>query len=139
MNPQRYLIPAVLDALLEGGPLPGGALVTEFQPGAATAYVLISQPTVADLPGTAGCRMWSCTLLLDCVTLCEPEAISAVLCDELADEVLGRLQGQPLALGGGLRLNGRATLELLSGAADFDQEQVDVHRYLRMRFSLYTS
>ncbi|SDY97571.1 hypothetical protein [Hymenobacter psychrophilus] len=139
MNPQRYLIPAVLDALTQGGPLPGGALVTEFQPGGASAYVLVTQPTVADLPGTAACRMWSATLLLDCVTLSEPESISAVLCDELADAVLGRLQGAALPMGGGLQLSGRATLELLTSGADFDTEQIDIHRYLRMRFTIYTS
>lgn len=137
MNPQRHLIPAVL-AALTAQPLPGEAAVFEYLPAGSVVpvYVLIAQPTAVALPGSVACRIWSCTLLLDCVTLCEPTSISGVLADELADAVLSRLDGVRLPLAGGLQM-GDARLELLSAAEDYDSETIDVHRYVRMRFDLY--
>lgn len=136
MNPLRYLLPAIYTALTTPEPLT--APVFQHLPAGygGDAYVLLGQPTAEPTRGSVGCRQWDCTVLLDCVTLFAPGEASSIPADELADAVLSRLEAQALPLGGGLQM-GRARLQLLNGADDaFDGKQIDVHRYVRMRFSL---
>lgn len=142
MNPLLHLSPAIYTALttpaplaLEGAPVP----VFEHLPNDfdGARYVLLNEPAASKRPGSRGCQAWSCTVLVDCVTLYTPGYVSSIPADELADQVTQRLDGVVLPLTGGLSMS-LAEAETINSLNDaFDGEQVDVHRYVRMRFALY--
>lgn len=142
MNPLKYLLPAVYAALTTPDkPEVEGVEVDVFQhlPNGYTGslYVLIGQPTATPSGRAQACSLWSCTVLLDCVSLSEPGYVSSIPADELADQLTTRLFDVVLSLGGGWQAS-RAQVEQITGLQDaFDGEQTDTHRYVRMRFDVY--
>jgi hypothetical protein len=167
VNPIKYLIPAVYQALTQGlttsngggyvaaGYVSGGyvgsatPLLIEGLPvpvyqhlppsDAGDRYVLLGQPTCEQEPGSQGCKSWDCTLLLDCITLYDPGYATSILADELADQLSARTDGLRLTLPAGLQA-APATVENIHGLQDtFDGRQTEVHRYMRLRYSLYTN
>ena len=139
MNPLRYLRPAVYAALtspaleLAGIPVP----VRAYGIGAEAAYVLLSpdQDTLSSISSGPRCEQWDCTLLVDVVTLHRNGALSVALADELADLITERLHHNRFPLPLGLHLL-RAVVEGVNGASQLDGEQVDIHRYLRLRYTV---
>ncbi|SNR92384.1 hypothetical protein [Hymenobacter mucosus] len=141
MNPTKYILPAVYAALTS----PPLAAVAGVQPKVYqylpkgfkdVLYVQIKQPTATKERGAQGCKSWSCTVLLDCVRLTQPGRSSSVAVDELADLVSERLDGARLYLGADLEAS-PADVEQITPLDDaFDGEQVDIHRYLRVRFTV---
>jgi hypothetical protein len=141
MNPLRSLIPAVYTALTAPPLTVDGAQVPVFEhlPNGFSEpnYVLLGEPTVTKRPGSRGCQSWSCALLVDCVTLHTPGYVSSIAADELASQVCARLDEVQLPLAEGYAMS-RADAESINSLSDStDGEQVDVHRYVRMRFTLY--
>jgi hypothetical protein len=103
----------------------------------ASAYVLLppAQDTQSLTISTAHCQEWDCTLLVDVVTRHASGELSTEDADTLADLVSDRLDGNRLALPQGLQIL-RAVVEQVNGGDALDGEQVDIHRYLRLRYTL---
>lgn len=113
--------------------------VYEHLPNGATdtRYVLINLPQANRAGGSTNCRIWEVVVQLDCTTLFAPGFVSSAPADALASLVCERLDGPRLSLPGGYQM-GQATAETVQGLEDaFDNEEVDVHRYVRMRFQVY--
>ena len=142
MNPLEPLLPALRDALLlppmetaDGQPVQ----VLQYLPlgFADRLYVQLKQPTAVPQQRARECKSWDCTLLLDCVQICAPGFVNADEADRLAGEVDERLTRQELPLPEGWSMSEGRT-ETINGLDErFDGEQIDVHRYVRMRFTLY--
>lgn len=138
MQPLQPLLPAIYAALL--GLEYEGVTVPVYQPQLPNdehpdRYVLIGQPTANRAGGSRACRIWSCTVLLDCVTVFAPGETSSIPADAIASLVCDRLDGATLLVPG--YQAGEATAEAVLSGTDFDGEEADVHRYVRMRFPLY--
>lgn len=102
MNPLARLSPAVYAALVGLAVADVAVPVYEQQaPPEARFFVLLSAPAILAASGRPGCRGWTCQLVLDVVTRFPTEALSADPADELAEQVLLRLAGVPLALPAG--------------------------------------
>lgn len=138
VQPLEALVPALYTALTSPSLLLDSQAVPVYEHNAEGAqYVLIGQPTANRAGGSTACRIWDCTVLLDCVTLFHPEDVSSGPADAIASLVVSRLDGKRLPLAGGFQM-GTATAETVEGLNDaFDGEETDVHRYVRMRFQLY--
>ena len=140
MNPLRYLRPAVYAALTSPAVvLAGGATVPvrAYGSGPELVYLLLSPDQDTQNLTLAGraCDQWDCTLLVDVVTLHANGALSVALADEAADAVTQHLHRNRLALPAGLQIL-RATVESMNGGSALDGEQVDIHRYLRVRYTI---
>ncbi len=141
MNPLRYLRPAVYAALTRPAlVLASGAVLPVRAYGSAATepvYLLLSpdQDTQNLTQAGRACTQWDCTLLVDVVTLHQNGALSVALADEVADAVTERLHQYRPMLPAGLQLL-RAVVESVNGGSQLDGEQVDIHRYLRLRYSL---
>lgn len=138
MQPLEALLPAIITQLTTPPLVLEGEEIGVYEHNAeGTRYVLVNQPTANRAGGSAGCKVWDCTVLLDCVTLFAPEAVSSGPADALASLVVDRLDEVVLPLAGGFQM-GTADVDTVQGINDaFDGEQTDVHRYVRMRFQLY--
>lgn len=139
MNPLRYLRPAVYAALSSPAPVLNGQAVTvrAYGGGVAPAYVLLNPDLDTcnkTLDGRA-CKQWDCTFLVDVVTLHANDRLSVALADELADLLSERMDNVRLSLAGGLQVT-RASVEQVNSGSRLDGEQVDIHRYLRLRYSV---
>ena len=140
MNPLRYLRPAVYAALtspavvLESGV---SVPVRAYGRGMEAVYILLNpdQDTCNKTLDGRACKQWDCTLLVDVVTLHRNGELSVALADEAADAVSAHLDNARLALPAGLQIL-RATVENINGGSQLDGEQVDIHRYLRVRYTI---
>lgn len=139
MNPLAYLRPAVYAALTSPALVLDGATVSvkAYGAGEGSAYVLLppAQDTANKTNTNPRCQQWECTLLVDAVTLHPNTQLSVARADALADLLSARLDGNRLPLPQGLQVT-RAAVENVNGADDSDGEQVDIHRYLRVRYSI---
>ena len=81
------------------------------------------------------CQQWDCTLLVDVVTLHANGALSTALADEAADVVADHLHHNRFTLPAGLQLL-TAKVDSVNGGSGLDGEQVDIHRYLRLRYTV---
>ena len=141
MNPLRYLRPAVFAALTSPAPLvlASGASVPvrAYGRGPEPVYVLLNpdQDTCNITLDSPRCQQWDCTLLVDVVTRHVSTALSVAVADEAADAVTEQLHHNRLLLPAGLQVLA-ARVETVNGGSGLDGEQVDIHRYLRLRYSL---
>jgi Protein of unknown function (DUF3168) len=134
-DPQLPLQQAVYAALADLVALDQTIAVYEFAPtGAPTPYVLITQQTVTPTTGSAGCRVWRCSWLLDVVTSFPAKnQVSSLPAARITEAVLERLENQRLPLAGEFQM-GPIELQTTSMLTDNPtQETVDVHRYLRLQ------
>lgn len=140
MNPLKYLRPAVYAALTTPALELAGESVPVLAYGAtdATAYVLLppAQDTASPTSASRSCKGWSCTLLVDVVTLNKTAELSVARADALAELVSERLDGVRLVLEGDMQIS-QATVEQVNGGESYDGEKVDIHRYLRLRYQVY--
>ena len=140
MNPLRYLRPAVYAALTSPAVvLASGVTVPVRAYGRSTDPVSIllspEQDTCNSTLDSPRCQQWDCTLLVDVVTLHASTLLSIAEADEAADVVADHLHQNRFALPAGLQIL-RARVESVNGGSGLDGEQVDIHRYLRLRYSL---
>ena len=140
MNPLRYLRPAVYAALTspavvlaDGAVLP----VRAYGGGTEAVYLLLNPDQDTQNLTLSGprCQQWDCTLLVDVVSLHASTVLSVAEADEAADVVADHLHQNRFALPAGLQVL-RARVETVNGGSELDGEQVDIHRYLRLRYSL---
>jgi len=138
MNPLAVLLPALYAALASP------ALIWDSQPVRAyehlpdnipTHYVLIEQPTDADIGGSRGCQRYSCTVLLDVITQFATDLVSSVPVESLVSQIHERLRGQrlPLPKGWGCA---PGVLLLASQLNELDGELLATRRLLRYRWDL---
>ena len=136
----QLAINTALYAALTTPPIPfeGDALpVYAHVPRNADDYLLISQPTLVEGFGFAACASWDCTMLLSIYTgFADEETVSESFAYALSNEVLMRLLGQRLALGGGLQMS-PITVALATTTQTSDSDKVYVARILRLRFTVY--
>ena len=140
MNPLRYLRPAVYAALTSPAVvLVSGVMVPvrAYGRGTEAAYILLNpdQDTCNSTIDSPRCQQWDCTLLVDVVTLHASGTLSTALADEVADAVADHLHHNRFTLPAGLQLLA-AKVESVSGGSGLDGEQVDIHRYLRLRYTV---
>lgn len=139
MNPLRYLRPAVFAALTSPAVELDGAVVPvkAFGEAEADVYVLLdpNQDTSNTTLRTRACRRWDCTLLVDVVTRNKNNRLSVEVADEVADLVSERLDNLRMELPSSLMVES-ATVETILGGGNLDGEQVDIHRYLRLRYTI---
>lgn len=141
MNPLASLLPALI-ALLNAPPLQyDGAEVGAFEhlpSNNAGHYVLLQQPTAVGAGGSAACRRWSCTALVDVVTQFPTDLVSSEPAETLATQVASRVEGRRLTLPVGYDC-GPATLDLHSELRESDGELLAVRRLLRYRWDVFYS
>lgn len=137
MNPTDVLIPA-LAAVLQAPPLTVAGVAVpvaeHFATGQAGHYVEIDQPTDTDAGGTATCRRFSVTALLNVVTQFEGVVSSGPVA-ALVDEIHARLRGQRLPLPAGWTC-GPGTVEPATQLKEGDGERAAVRRLLRYRWAV---
>lgn len=139
MNPLAVLLPAIHLALTappltwQGVTVPAGQFV---RGNSAGYYVLISQPTDADAPGAAGCRHYSCAVLLDVVTQFGKDLLTAAPAEAIVGQLHQRLRGVRLPLPVGWDCM-PGVLELVSQVEELDGELAAVRRLVRYRWELY--
>ena len=140
MNPLRYLRPAVYAALTSPAVVLASGVtvpVRAYGRGTEAAYILLNpdQDTCNITLDGPRCQQWDCTLLVDVVTLHASGTLSTAPADEAADVVAEHLHHNRFTLPAGLQLL-RAAVESVSGGSGLDGEQVDIHRYLRLRYTV---
>lgn len=120
--------------------LDGAAIGVYDKSPAGDTYVLLTQPTQTPTTRSRACQGYDCTMLIDCTSGFKTQGIvSSDPADDLAALVFNRLNGVRLTIGPGWQTT-NATVEQANGLDDFNNEQVDVHRYLRLRWSMvYTA
>lgn len=139
MNPLAVLRPALYTALTSPALLLAGADVPvgEYFPGApGAAYVEIDQPTDTDAGGSAGCRQFSCTALLNVVTQFNSVQVSGNMAETIVSQIHARLRGQVLPMPDGWQC-GPGQLEPALQVKETNGEQTLVRRLLRYRWALY--
>ena len=100
-------------------------------------YLLLSQCTSVQTSASAACREWNCTLLLTIVTRFEQaNLVSEIPAYDLSEQVFSRLVDQRLDLVGGFSMS-PIEVALANNLHEYDQQAVNVLRYLRLRFSVY--
>lgn len=138
MNPLLQLSPALYAKLTSPALTVAGVAVPVWrhlplpEPG---HYVHLQQPTLAALPGATGCKVWSCTTLVDVITQFQPGYVSDAPVNELIEQITNRLDGQRLALTG--YDCGPATYDPSQPLEEADGELIAVRQLLRFRWAVY--
>ena len=140
MNPLRYLRPAVYAALTSPAVVLASGVtvpVRAYGRGTEAAYILLNpdQDTCNITLDGLRCQQWDCTLLVDVVTLHASTLLTVADADEAADAVADHLHHNRFTLPAGLQIL-TAKVDSFNGGSGLDGEQVDIHRYLRLRYSL---
>lgn len=137
MNPLKHLSPALYARLSNALTLDGEAVpVKEHWDGNYPGhYVLLQQPTHVPQGGSAGCKAWSCTALVDVITQF-PDAVSSAPVDELLDQISNLLDGQRLTLPTSWEC-GPATFEPSQEVNDATGGRTQVRRLVRYRWQVY--
>lgn len=148
MNPLARLLPALITLLRAPALSWDGADVNVWEhlpANEARHYVLVEQPTATKASGSTACRHWSCTVLLKVITQFPPDAIPSEPVEDIATQVIARVEGDNpalpaprLYLGPGYDCH-PAELVLHSELNELDGELVAVQRLLRYRWEIYYS
>lgn len=149
MNPLARLLPALITLLRAPALVWEGADVNvwEHLPGnEAGHYVLVEQATRVKAPGSTGCKHWSCTVLFRVITQFEPKAITNVIAEEIAGQIIDRIEGEDstlplprLELGPGYACDPAELVLDSPGPPELDGELVAVTRLLRYRWEIFYS
>jgi hypothetical protein len=138
MNPLAVLIPALYTALTSPPLSYAGVEVPVYEHlegNNAGHYVLLEQPSDADAGGTAGCKHFSCTVLVDVVTQFA-DVVSSLPAESIVTQVHERLRGTRLALPDRWDCQ-PSTVEPATQLKELDGELVAVRRLLRYRWEIY--
>jgi hypothetical protein len=138
MNPLARLSPALYTALsglaVVGVPVP---VYEHSVPADTRFYVLLSEPAILASGGRPGCRSWRCEVVVQVITRFASDTMSSVPANEVAEQVLLRLDGVALPLPEHWQCMPGQLLPIDDGptpAADMPQQVV---RRLRLRWEVY--
>jgi hypothetical protein len=138
MNPLARLSPALYAAL--SGLAVAGVAVPVYEhsvPADARFYVLLSAPAILAAGGRPGCRSWRCEVVVQAITRFASDKLTSVPANELAEQVLLRLDGVALPLPEGWQCMPGQLMPADEGAPPAADTPQQVVRRLRLRWEVY--
>jgi hypothetical protein len=138
LDPNLAVQRALFQAITQANVILNGAMVPiyAYAPTSATApYILVDQVSTVPVTIAHACKMWECIFQLTILTSFV-ETGDDVPSLEIQGRILDILDSQRLPIKGGYSMN-PISIQLLRKASEYDQNTVNVLRYIRVKIQVY--